>query len=338
MLILLALSLSWAVIYTLAVSLLVCVPLAVVEIKRGALLSEGRGGRTLGWFLLPTIFLPSAYVVYRSLASASGSFLGDFASGAASQLFTNVLSVSSLLWIAWIPILVYSALARDPARIKVGWVLRRIASALVVFLIFFVLALTMWFAFGMPSSGALPPSWVSSTSNALLLIGVSSLVAFLSPFSFFIGGTVISIPVLIASFVVAAVVGKPLVRARAVSQAAPPRLNSDHATLKVIVRLHGSKGHKDVEMLVDTGATDTNIPPSLARDLGISSGFGFRMVKLADGTGMKVGRSNAIIEYGPRKARVPVEIGPVAEPLLGITTLKALGLKVDPVARKLEPS
>ena len=40
----------------------------------------------------------------------------------------------------------------------------------------------------------------------------------------------------------------------------------------------------------------------------------------------------------PRNTRVIIDMGEIAEMLLGITTLKALGLKVDPGARKLEPS
>ena len=324
-----------AVIFTVAASLVFCVHLTVLEIKRGKLLGEGRGGRTLGWFLLPVIFMPAAYVIS---ASGSGTDLSAFAGGAATQLYTQALSVSSILWIAWIPVLVYSALARDPAKSKAGWVLRRLGTALVLFLVFVIIAVTAWYALGSAGPGGTPPAWASAALNALYLVGVSSAIAFLSPFASLIGGTFLSFPVLVASFAVPAVMGRSLVRANAVFQAAPPRLASDHARLWVTVRLHGSKGHRDVDMIVDTGATDTNISPSLARDLGISSGLGSAKVILADGSVRRSGRGKAIIEYGPSKARVTVSITPVAEPLLGKSTLEALGLRVDPVAKRLEPS
>lgn len=302
------------------------------------LLGEGRGSRTLAWFLLPIIFLPGGYVVYSGLASQSGTALSAFVSGGAPQLFTHAFSVSALLWIAWIPVLVYSAFARDPTRSKVGWVLRRVATALVLFTAFVALAATIWYAFGRPVSGVSPPEWETVTLNALFLVGVSSLIAFLSFFASIIGGTILSLPILITSFAIPALVGTPLVRAHAVARGAPPRVGSDHARLEVTVRLHGSKGHKDVEMIVDTGATDTSISASLASELGISAVLGSGRATLADGSIMKVGRGKAIIEYGTWKARVIVDISPVSEPLLGITTLKALGLKVDPVGNRLEPS
>jgi len=308
-----------------------------VEIRRGNALGEGRGGRTLGWFLLPLIFLPGAFAVFSDLAMGSGSVFNDptifqGANGTAAPFVTEVLSVSSALWFAWIPVLVYSGLALNPIRSKVGWVLRRIGAALALFIILSILAAVAWYGLGTHDQGL-----VTATSNALFLVGVSALVAFLSFFTAFIGGTLLSLPVLVASLAVAALVARPLTQGRGALRAAPPRLASDHARLMVTVRLHGSKGHKDVEMIVDTGATNTNISPSLARDLGISGGRS-STTRVADGRRLLTSTALALIEYGPRRAQVPVQIGPVAEPLLGITTLKGLGLTVDPVAKTLKPS
>ena len=92
-------------------------------------------------------------------------------------------------------------------------------------------------------------------------------------------------------------------------------------------------------MIVDTGATNTKITPSVARDLGISGSLlRSSTARVADGRVIRVGMASAIVEYGPWKARVPVQIMQGGELLLGITTLNALGLKVDPVAKTLEPS
>jgi predicted aspartyl protease len=319
----------------------------LVEIRRGNALGKGRGGRTLGWFLLPLIFLPGAYAVYSSVASGSGSILtapvlsGLGTSGAGSQLVTQVGSVSALLWAAWIPVLVYSGLARDSARSKAGWVVRRMAAALVLFLILLILADATWYAFGMPGSSASAPEWVTATSNALFLVSVSSIVAFLSLFAGFFSGTLISLPILVGSFAIPALAGRTLrAKVTQLSRVPPTQVTvASDSRLKVIVRLHGPKSYKDVEMVVDTGAGNTSISPSLARDLGISGRFGrFSSVKFADGRVSSSRLVRVVVEYGPWKAQVPVSISPVFEPLLGITTLKALGLRVDPVAQRLEPS
>lgn len=105
---------------------------------------------------------------------------------------------------------------------------------------------------------------------------------------------------------------------------------------RVTVRLNGTKGQRDVEMLVDTGATFTKIPESFARELGIVPDEIIR-VKLADGTLRDAGLAEARIEYGTSKKTVPVLIGPGEESLLGMTTLEILRLKVNPVTGELEP-
>jgi len=105
----------------------------------------------------------------------------------------------------------------------------------------------------------------------------------------------------------------------------------------VTVRLHGSKGYKDVEMLVDTGALYTKVAPSLARELGITPNEVIE-VKLADGSSGEASLADAVVEYGPSKRAVTVLVGPGDKLLLGVTTLEALRLKVNPVDGTLEPA
>jgi predicted aspartyl protease len=105
----------------------------------------------------------------------------------------------------------------------------------------------------------------------------------------------------------------------------------------VTVRLHGPKGHRDVEMLVDTGALYTKLSPSLARELGITPNEVVK-VKLADGSSREAGLADAVVEYGPSKRAVTVLVGPGDNLLLGVTTLEALRLKVNPVDGTLEPA
>jgi predicted aspartyl protease len=74
----------------------------------------------------------------------------------------------------------------------------------------------------------------------------------------------------------------------------------------------------------------------LARRLGIVADELVK-VKLADGSLREVGIGDARIEYSGSKRAVTVMIGlGDQEPLLGLTTLEALRLKVNPVTRELE--
>ena len=106
---------------------------------------------------------------------------------------------------------------------------------------------------------------------------------------------------------------------------------------RVMVRVHGTKGHRDVEMLVDTGSLYTKLSPLLARELGITPDEVIN-VRLADGTTREASLADAVIEYGPSKRAVTVLVGPGDSLLLGVTTLEALRLKVNPVDGTLEPT
>jgi len=105
----------------------------------------------------------------------------------------------------------------------------------------------------------------------------------------------------------------------------------------VTVRLHGPKGQSAVKMLVDTGALYTKLSPSLARELGTTPNEVVK-VKLSDGSIREASLADAVKEYGPSKRAVTVLVGPGDELLLGVTTLEALRLEVNPVDGKLEPA
>ena len=91
-------------------------------------------------------------------------------------------------------------------------------------------------------------------------------------------------------------------------------------------------------MLVDTGATVTKIPESIANRLGILPAHQAE-VQLADGRVVVRGESEAQVELDGRRRTIPVLIGPdQEEPLLGLTTLEILKLKVNPVTQRLEPA
>ncbi|MDV3244288.1 MAG: clan AA aspartic protease [Nitrososphaerales archaeon] len=90
-----------------------------------------------------------------------------------------------------------------------------------------------------------------------------------------------------------------------------------------------------LEFLVDTGAFFTAVPFSLAQRIGVKP-MSKTKATLADNREVNVSLSYAYIEIQDRSAVLPVAIMDVPEPLLGVTTLEALGLKVNPLSGELE--
>jgi clan AA aspartic protease len=93
-----------------------------------------------------------------------------------------------------------------------------------------------------------------------------------------------------------------------------------------------------VSMLVDTGATFSVIPIDLARAAGITRLRRRLGVRLADGRRVKLNAGTAFFRIHDREAPATILVGDVAEPILGVETLEALGLAVDPRRRRLTPS
>ena len=93
-----------------------------------------------------------------------------------------------------------------------------------------------------------------------------------------------------------------------------------------------------VRMLVDTGATCSVIPEALARAVGIKRLRRAVTLTLADGRRVKLDAGTAIFRIGGREAPATILVGDVAEPILGVETLEALGATVDPRNRRLTPS
>ena len=90
--------------------------------------------------------------------------------------------------------------------------------------------------------------------------------------------------------------------------------------------------------LVDTGATYTIVPPSVARLVGATPSASRFRVKLADGSRRSVRACTMGIALLNRTAPMTTLLIPGAEPLLGAETLEALGLRVNPSTRHLEPT
>ena len=94
---------------------------------------------------------------------------------------------------------------------------------------------------------------------------------------------------------------------------------------------------QEVDFLADSGAFFPIISPSLAEKLGIKPVVETELI-LADKRKAKATLSNAYFKLLDREGVFQVAIMDVVEPLLGVTVLEGLGIKIDPVTGKLEYS
>lgn len=87
--------------------------------------------------------------------------------------------------------------------------------------------------------------------------------------------------------------------------------------------------------LVDSGATYTVVPGAILRRLGITPQRE-EQFSLADGTTIKRKVGSALYEFQGIEAAAPVLFGEKDDnALLGVFTLEALGLTLDPLQRTL---
>ena len=93
-----------------------------------------------------------------------------------------------------------------------------------------------------------------------------------------------------------------------------------------------------LRFLVDTGATYTIVAPLVARQIGATPLPRRFRVSLADGSVRNLKACTMGIETCGRTAPMTALLLPGGESLLGVETLEALGLRVNPRSRKLEPS
>ena len=87
---------------------------------------------------------------------------------------------------------------------------------------------------------------------------------------------------------------------------------------------------------VDTGATDTFLPASVLRKLGIRPS-GRRRYELADGTEQELPIGFGVEVEGRAAGGTLVFAGEKEEPLLSVTVLESAGLWIDPQRERLIP-
>ena len=108
---------------------------------------------------------------------------------------------------------------------------------------------------------------------------------------------------------------------------------------EVSLGVRGKNGGGGVELLamVDTGATDTVIPPSILMEVGVEV-EAQRRFTLADGSHVELGVGEARLSLNNQEWTCPVVFGLDEEQiLLGATTLEVFNLMVDPVLGELVP-
>jgi len=102
--------------------------------------------------------------------------------------------------------------------------------------------------------------------------------------------------------------------------------------------LRGMSAEKTAKVFVDTGSTFSIIPAKLGEELGVQRAPWREKVSLADGSVKELEVAFMYLEVLGRGTVAKVLLSEVDEPALGVETLETLGLKVDPVAGKVEPS
>ncbi len=108
--------------------------------------------------------------------------------------------------------------------------------------------------------------------------------------------------------------------------------------VQAIIRpLPASRKQWTGRLLVDTGATDTFVPASVLRKLGIKP-EATRSYELADGTWQELDIGFGVIEVqGQQAGGTLVFAGEKEEPLLGVTVLESTGFWIDPQRERLIP-
>lgn len=108
-------------------------------------------------------------------------------------------------------------------------------------------------------------------------------------------------------------------------------------TQRVAIAPIGGGRLKELEALVDTGATYTWIPPSVLEELGITSEEQLTFVP-ADGREASYPIAQVRVRLDGRERFTICVFGEEGtEPLLGAVTLEEFGLAVDPLNKRLIP-
>jgi len=109
-----------------------------------------------------------------------------------------------------------------------------------------------------------------------------------------------------------------------------------HVYVKAAIK--GEKSEEELEILVDTGASYTVLPSELMEEVGAIKTPYTLDLELGDGRTIEASVYTVSIKVGDREGPAIIAAFKDARRVLGVQTLEALGLKVDPSTGKLEPT
>ena len=111
-----------------------------------------------------------------------------------------------------------------------------------------------------------------------------------------------------------------------------------HVQVKTAISSVDGTRTREVDAMVDTGATYTFMPRSMLRELGIVP-TRVTEFELASGGTARYERGEALVRINGFAQVTPVVFGEDdVEPLIGVVTLEQLELAVDPIAGELTPA
>jgi len=104
-----------------------------------------------------------------------------------------------------------------------------------------------------------------------------------------------------------------------------------------VVNLAVSRRFAEVDMVVDSGAIYSVVPAGVLRRIGVEPREA-QVFSLANGESVRRELGDVRYEIDERSGAAPVIFGRRGDaPLLGVVTLEALGLRLDPLRRRLRP-
>ena len=104
-----------------------------------------------------------------------------------------------------------------------------------------------------------------------------------------------------------------------------------------VVNLADAKRFAELDMVVDSGAIYSVVPAGVLRRIGVEP-TEMQTFGLANGATVRRELGNVRYEIADRSRAAPVIFGRRGDaPLLGVVTLEALGLRLDPLRRRLRP-
>lgn len=93
----------------------------------------------------------------------------------------------------------------------------------------------------------------------------------------------------------------------------------------------------EAKFLIDSGAVYSVVPGTSLKHLGIKP-HSKKVFTLANGETIERGVGDALFQYNDHRGSSPVIFGePGDGTLLGVVTLEALGMVLDPLRRELKP-